>query len=227
MLASAIIPAAGSGRRFGEKKQFKELNGKPLIYYSLAPFFESNSIDDIIIAVQKYDIDEVASIVESIKIKKKFRIIEGGETRQDSIRNALIQINNRTQFVCVHDAARPFVTKSLIKKTVNALKYYDAAIVGHKSTDTLKEISDGMIKGTVDREKIWCVQTPQAFIKKAIIKAYELAEKQSYRSTDDSSILENAGYQVKIINDSSINFKITTKEDWMIAESLLNFKKNV
>ena len=94
MLASAIIPAAGSGRRFGEKKQFKELNGKPLIYYSLAPFFESNSIDDIIIAVQKYDIDEVASIVESIKIKKKFRIIEGGETRQDSIRNALIQINN-------------------------------------------------------------------------------------------------------------------------------------
>ena len=227
MLASAIIPAAGSGRRFGEKKQFKELNGKPLIYYSLAPFFESNSIDDIIIVVQKYDIDEVASIVESIKIKKKFRIIEGGETRQDSIRNALNQINNRTQFVCVHDAARPFVTKSLIEKTVNALKYCDAAIVGHKSTDTLKEISDGIIKGTVDREKIWCVQTPQAFIKKAIIKAYELAEKQSYRSTDDSSLLENAGYQVKIINDSSINFKITTKEDWMIAESLLNFKKNV
>ena len=99
--------------------------------------------------------------------------------------------------------------------------------MGHKSTDTLKEISDGMIKGTVDREKIWCVQTPQAFIKEAIIKAYELAEKQSYRSTDDSSLLENAGYQVKIINDSSINFKITTKEDWMIAESLLNFKKNV
>ena len=227
MLASAIIPAAGSGRRFGEKKQLKELNGKPLIYYSLAPFFESNAIDDIIIAVQKYDIDKVASIVESIKIKKKFRIIEGGETRQDSIRNALIQINNRTQFVCVHDAARPFVTKSLIEKIVNALKYCDAAIVGHKSTDTLKEISDGIIKGTVDREKIWCVQTPQAFIKEAIIKAYELAEKQSYRSTDDSSLLENAGYQVKIINDSSINFKITTKEDWMIAESLLNFKKNV
>ena len=88
--------------------------------------------------------------------------------------------------------------------------------MGHKSTDTLKEISDGIIKGTVDREKIWCVQTPQAFIKKAIIKAYELAEKQSYRSTDDSSLLENAGYQVKIINDSSINFKICSCMDYIL-----------
>ena len=227
MLASAIIPAAGSGKRFGEKKQFKEINGKPLIYYTLAPFFESTVIDDIVVPVQKNDMDEVASIIDSITMKKKVNIIEGGNTRQDSIHNALSQINNRTHFVCVHDAARPFITKGLIEKVIRSLKDYDAAIVGYKSTDTLKKVSNGEISSTIDRDKIWCVQTPQAFLKEAIINAYDLAKKQSFQGTDDSSLLERAGYRVKIINDSSTNFKITTNEDWIIAESLLSANSNV
>ena len=227
MLASAIIPAAGSGKRFGEKKQFKEINGKPLIYYTLAPFFESTVIDDIVVPVQKNDIDEVASIIDSITMKKKVKVIEGGKTRQDSIHNALGQINNRTRFVCVHDAARPFITKDLVEKVIRSLKDCDAAIVGSQSTDTLKKVSNGEISGTIDRDKIWCVQTPQVFLKEAIINAYDLAKKQSFQGTDDSSLLERAGYRVKIINDSSTNFKITTNEDWIIAESLLSANSNV
>ena len=155
MLASAIIPAAGSGKRFGEKKQFKEINGKPLIYYTLAPFFESTVIDDIVVPVQKNDIDEVASIIDSISMKKKVKVIEGGKTRQDSIHNALGQINNRTRFVCVHDAARPFITKDLVEKVIRSLKDCDAAIVGSQSTDTLKKVSNGEISSTIDRDKIW------------------------------------------------------------------------
>ena len=227
MLASAIIPAAGSGKRFGEKKQFKEINGKPLIYYTLAPFFESTVIDDIVVPVQKNDMDEVASIINSIAMKKKVKVIEGGKTRQDSIHNALVQINNRTQLVCVHDAARPFITKDLVEKVIRSLKDCDAAIVGSQSTDTLKKVSNGEISSTIDRDKIWCVQTPQAFLKEAIINAYDLAKKQSFQGTDDSSLLERAGYRVKIINDSSTNFKITTNEDWIIAESLLSANSNV
>ena len=227
MLASAIIPAAGSGKRFGEKKQFKEINGKPLIYYTLAPFFESTVIDDIVVPVQKNDMDEVASIIDSVAMKKKVKVIEGGKTRQDSIYNALGQINNRANFVCVHDAARPFVTKDLIEKVIRSLKDCDAAIVGSQSTDTLKKVSNGKISSTIDRDKIWCVQTPQAFLKEAIINAYDLAKKQSFQGTDDSSLLERAGYRVKIINDSSTNFKITTNEDWIIAESLLSANSNV
>ena len=227
MLVSAIIPAAGSGKRFGEKKQFKEINGKPLIYYTLAPFFESTVIDDIVVPVQKNDIDEVASIIDSITMKKKVKVIEGGKTRQDSIHNALGKINNRTRFVCVHDAARPFITKDLIEKVIRSLKDCDAAIVGSQSTDTLKKVSNGEISSTIDRDKIWCVQTPQVFLKEAIINAYDLAKKQSFQGTDDSSLLERAGYRVKIINDSSTNFKITTNEDWMIAESLLSANSNV
>ena len=227
MLASAIIPAAGSGKRFGEKKQLKELSGRPLIHYTLIPFLESSAINNIIIAAQKKDLDKIASIVDSIESEKKVSIIEGGDTRQNSIYNALAQINSNTEYVCIHDAARPFVTKHLIEKLIDTLKTCDAVIVGNKSTDTLKEYSDGNVLRTIDRKKIWNVQTPQAFIKEVIVNAYELAKKQNIVATDDSSLVEQAGYKVKIINDSSINFKITTQEDWIMAESLLRFKKNV
>ena len=107
------------------------------------------------------------------------------------------------------------------------MKSCKAVTVGHKSTDTLKEYSDGVVTRTLDRKKIWQVQTPQAFTKEVIMNAYELAEKQNILATDDSSLVEEAGYQVNIINDSSINFKITTKEDWIMAEAILRFKKNV
>ena len=227
MLASAIIPAAGSGKRFGEKKQLKELSGRPLIHYTLTPFLESSVIGDIIIAAQKKDFDKLADVVDSIATEKKISIIEGGDTRQGSISNALAQINSNTDYVCVHDAARPFVSRELIEKLINALKTCDAVTVGRKSTDTLKECTDGKVSRTIDRKKIWQVQTPQAFTKEVIMNAYEFAEKQNILATDDSSLVEEAGYQVNIINDSSINLKITTKEDWMMAEALLRFKKNV
>ena len=227
MLASAIIPAAGSGKRFGEKKQLKELRGRPLIRYTLTPFLESSAIAEIVIAAQKKDFDKLASVVDSIATKKKISIIEGGDTRQGSISKALAQINSNTEYVCVHDAARPFVSRELIEKLINALKTCDAVTVGRKSTDTLKECTNGIVRRTIDRKKIWQVQTPQAFTKEVIMNAYELAEKQNILATDDSSLVEEAGYQVNIINDSSINFKITTKEDWIMAEAILRFKKNV
>ena len=227
MLASAIIPAARSGKRFGEKKQLKELSGRPLIRYTLTPFVESSAIADIIIAAQKKDFDKLAYVVDSIAAGKKISIIEGGDTRQGSISNALAQINSNTDYVCVHDAARPFVSRELIEKLINALKTCDAVTVGRKSTDTLKECTNGIVSRTIDRKKIWQVQTPQAFTKEVIMNAYELAEKQNILATDDSSLVEEAGYQVNIINDSSINFKITTKEDWIMAEAILRFKKNV
>ena len=114
-----------------------------------------------------------------------------------------------------------------IRDRINALKTCDAVTVGRESTDTLKEFSDGVVSRTIDRKKIWQVQTPQAFAKEVIVNAYKLAKKQNILATDDSSLAEKAGYQVKKINDSSINFKITTQEDWIMAEAILRFKKNV
>lgn len=227
MLASAIIPAAGSGKRFGEKKQFKELNGRPLILHTLVPFIESVAIKDIVIATQIKDVEDLSIIVGSIETDKKISVVEGGSTRQRSIQQALNYINANTKYVCVHDAARPFVSINLIDKLIDALKNYDAVIVGHQSTDTLKLVTDEIIQSTIDREKLWHVQTPQAFLREVIINAYELGEKEGLIATDDSSLVERAGYHVKIIKGSSSNFKITTKEDWIMAEALLSFEKNV
>tara|TARA_B100000575_G_C22926791_1_gene537314 strand:- start:36 stop:719 length:684 start_codon:yes stop_codon:yes gene_type:complete len=227
MFASAIIPAAGYGIRFGEKKQFKELNGKPLILHTLSPFFKSTTISDIVIATQTKDIDTISDIVKLIKTEKRVRIVEGGNNRQSSIQQALNYISPNTKYVCVHDAVRPFVSIHLIDKMIDALKSCDAIIVGHQSTDTLKEVREGIIQSTINREKIWNVQTPQAFSREVIMKAYELAEKENLLATDDASLVERAGYQVKIIRGSSNNFKITTMEDWIMAEALLSFNKNV
>ena len=105
---------------------------------------------------------------------------------------------------------------------ISSLNDYDAVIVGSKATDTLKEVSNNKISNTLNREKIWSVQTPQAFSKDALLHAYSKAEKENLFATDDSALLEKAGYEVKIINDTSINFKITTREDWIVAEALFN-----
>ena len=225
MITSANIPAAGSGLRFGEKKQLKEINGIPLIHYTLLPFISSIMIDEIIIAVSKDDINIINSVVKTINSTKPMIIVEGSSTRQGSIKNALKEINDQSKCICIHDAVRPFIQKELIEKTISSLKDCDAVIVGNKSTDTLKEVSNNVITNTIDREKIWQVQTPQVFLKNALLSAYSYADKENIIGTDDSILLEKAGYEVKIINDRSINFKITTKEDWIVAEALFNHMK--
>jgi len=225
MITSAIIPAAGSGLRFGEKKQLKEINGMPLIHYTLLPFISSTMIDEIIIAVSKDDINIINSVVKTINSTKPMIIVEGSSTRQGSIKNALKEINDQSKCICIHDAVRPFIQKELIEKTISSLKDCDAVIVGNKSTDTLKEVSNNVITNTIDREKIWQVQTPQVFLKNALLSAYSYADKENIIGTDDAILLEKAGYEVKIINDRSINFKITTKEDWIVAEALFNHMK--
>ena len=222
MITSAIIPAAGSGLRFGEKKQFKNINGNPLICHTLVPFISSRMIDEVIVAAPNDDINEINSAIKTIQTSKPLLVVEGSLTRQASIRNALNAINKKSQRVCIHDAARPFIKKELIEKTISSLNDYDAVIVGSKATDTLKEVSNNKISNTLNREKIWCVQTPQAFSKDALLHAYSKAEKENLFATDDSALLEKAGYEVKIINDTSINFKITTREDWIVAEALFN-----
>ena len=225
MITSAIIPAAGSGLRFGEKKQLKEINGMPLIHYTLLPFISSKMIDEIIIAVSKDDINIINLVVKTINSTKPMIIVEGSSTRQGSIKNALKEINDQSKCICIHDAVRPFIQKELIEKTISSLKDCDAVIVGNKSTDTLKEVSNNVITNTIDREKIWQVQTPQVFLKNALLSAYSYADKENIIGTDDAILLEKAGYEVKIINDRSINFKITTKEDWIVAEALFNHMK--
>ena len=127
--------------------------------------------------------------------------------------------------ICIHDAVRPFVTKKLISRLIKSLQDNDSIIVGKKSTDTLKHVVNSLVEKTLNREEVWSVQTPQVFHKEVLLDAYEKASNENLIGTDDAALLEKTGYKVKIIEDNSINFKITAKEDWTIAQALFS-KRN-
>jgi len=222
MKVTAIIPAAGSGKRINAKKQFLELLGKPIIAITVSVFEECQNIDDIIVVVGKDDIDLTGKILKAFKKVK--HIIEGGDERQDSVYNGISAIKPESDddIVVIHDGVRPLVTKELLAKAVTEVKVSKAAVVGVPAKDTIKTISnENIILETLDRKSIWQIQTPQAFKYTVIKEAYERAKKVGYSATDDSKLVERLGIPVKMIMGSYQNIKITTEEDLPIAEAII------
>tara|TARA_Y100001970_G_scaffold157843_1_gene193053 strand:+ start:77 stop:760 length:684 start_codon:yes stop_codon:yes gene_type:complete len=221
---SAIIPAAGAGSRFGGKKQFKNLNGKPLWAHTLKPFIESSLIDEIIFIVEEGSID----IVKETKYyklflkKKEITITKGGPNRMDSVLNGIQESKKINDIVCIHDVARPFIKKSLINKTIEACKNFDGAILAIPTVDTVKNVENEIIKQTLDRSQIWMAQTPQTFHKECLLKAY--SENLNVDVTDESTLMELSGFSIKIIYGDDNNFKITNKIDWKLAEIMTKGK---
>jgi len=227
MKVTAVIPAAGSGKRMNSKKQFLELNGKPVLAITVSVFDECQSIDDIIVVVAKEDIELTK---ELLKDRKKVKsIVAGGAERQDSVYNGIEAITPESEedIVVIHDAARPLVTKEIISSTVTEARVSKAVVVGIPSKDTVKTVSpENIIMETLDRASIWLVQTPQAFRYSVIKQAYERAQRVKYKATDDSKLVERLGISVKMIMGSYENLKITTKEDLAIAGSILKGRGN-
>lgn len=223
---TAIIPAAGFGNRLSGKvkKQFKPLSGKPLLYYSVNTFQYSHCIDEIVLVVPKEDIEFTRNnIVKKYSFNKVKKLIKGGEERYISVQNGFKAISGDTKIVVIHDAARPFVSSSTIEYVVNNAQEYGSAITSLLVKDTLKEVypNDNKIKKTVSRENIWRSQTPQAFKYEILKEAYEKSEIEELEITDESQLVEHAGYDVKIIKGSELNIKITTSEDLELAESII------
>ena len=222
---SAIIPAAGVGSRFGEKKQFKILNGKPLWAHTFKPFISSSSIDEIIFVVEESlisTIEESDCFKQFVK-KKEIKIAKGGARRMDSVLNG-IQVSKKTNnIVCIHDVARPFLEKSFINKTIEACRDFDGAILAIQSVDTVKSAKNEIIKNTLDRAKIWMAQTPQTFHKDKLLKAY--SENIYVNATDESNLMELSGFSIKVINGDDRNYKITKKTDWGLAEIIARENK--
>ena len=138
MKVSAIIPAAGSGERFGEEKQFKLLSGRPLFFHALKLFLQSDYIDEIIVAVPSANVDSTHRDVLSMSAGKPVKVVSGGTRRQDSVKNGIDVSDSDSTLVCIHDAARPFVTEDLIQRSISACEFADGAIVGIPSKDTIK-----------------------------------------------------------------------------------------
>ena len=218
MKVSAIIPAAGSGERFGEEKQFKLFSGRPLLFHTLKLFLQSDYIDEIIVAVPSANVDSTHRDVLSMSAGKPVKVVAGGTRRQDSVKNGIDVSDSHSTLVCIHDAARPFVTEDLIQRSISACEFADGAVVGIPSKDTVKFSENGLVKETLDREKIWLAQTPQCFHKNKLLQALYNAEKENLIGTDESALMEAMGFSIKLVDGESNNFKITTKDDWIRAE---------
>ena len=222
MKVSVIIPCAGSGNRFGELKQFKILNGEPLLFFALKPFLDLKEVLEIIIAVPKNKVDFVKNYnKKEIHSKKKIKVIEGGTDRHKSILNCIKILDEKTKLICIHDAARPFITKKLIQKCLEKCKKYDGAILAIKSSDTVKYSDDKIIKKTINREKIWLAQTPQVFHKNKLIKAIKKSFEANEKVTDESILMEKMGYSIRLVDGHKNNLKITFNNDWKFAEFLV------
>jgi len=223
-MVTAIVPAAGKGARFDSKKKklFVLLEKKPLLFYSLATLSNSSFIDDVILVVERNNVTAAERLIKECRISKVKAIIPGGRTRQDSVVLGLKKIDPLCDFVFIHDGARPFLTEELIKKVVLALKKYYAIVVGLPIADTIKKVTPSLfVKSTAKREFFWTVQTPQAFKASIIQRAYQKAKKDHFLATDSASLVERIGVPVRIIRGEPYNIKITTKDDFLLAQAIL------
>ena len=221
MGVAAIIPAAGSGNRFGEEKQFKLLKGRPLLHYAIDPFTKLSFIKEIIVVVSVDKVRSVSTNLISSFGKGLITVVSGGLRRQDSVEEGVKAAGKSIKTICIHDAARPFITESLIKATIDKCKIADGAIVAIQPVDTVKKSLYGEIKSTINRENIWLAQTPQAFNKKKLLIAYEYAKDNKLEVTDESQLMEEAGFLVLPVLGRSSNFKVTSRADWARAEGLV------
>ena len=213
--------AAGSGSRFGEKKQFKLLKGIALYFYSLNKFLLCKDINEIILVVPESRLNSIKKEVANIKKTKKILVVSGGYRRQDSVKNGLLFVSSKSQLVCIHDGARPFVSERLIKESIIACSKNDGAIAANPNFDTLKTCESGYVKKTIDRNKVWMAQTPQVFWKTKLFRAIANSEKKNMEVTDESSMMEALGYKVSVVRSDYNNFKITSREDWERATNII------
>jgi len=225
MKVVALIPAAGRGSRMGarEKKPYLSLSGKPILAYTLSECEKCSLIDEIILVVSESEIEySRISIVEAFKFKKVSKIIAGGLKRQDSVWEGLKALKNDYELVMVHDGVRPFVSQKILEKSIYETLHYKATVVAVPVKDTIKIVSkQGEVLETIDRSRVWMIQTPQTFKHDILKKAYEKAIKDGFYGTDDASLVEKLGIKVKIIPGFYENIKITTPEDLALGEVIL------
>ena len=220
---SAIVVAAGQSSRMGAEvsKQFIEILGKPVLAYSLEALQNSPSVDEIVIVTREVDILLVSDIIREYAIRKATNVLVGGDTRQQSVQNGLNEITD-AEIILIQDGARPCVLPEHIERTILAAQACGAAALGCPVTDTLKTVnSEDVIIGTVDRNGVWQIQTPQAFKNDIIRRAYKNASENGINATDDCALVEKLGVLVSVVSGTSSNIKITTQDDIYIARGII------
>jgi 2-C-methyl-D-erythritol 4-phosphate cytidylyltransferase len=222
--SSAMIAAAGSSRRMeGRDKLWTPLAGRITLARTIDVFEASPIIDSIVLVLNAERLDDATKLCQQEGWSKITGIVEGGSRRQDSVRSGLDALANlapTTEWVMIHDGARPFVTPDILEAGLKAAQECLAAIAAVPVKDTIKQVQQGLISSTLDRSQLWIIQTPQVFSFPLIHHAYNTHLHQQ-EFTDDASLLEQLGEPVTIFNGSYRNIKITTQEDLLIAEALI------
>jgi 2-C-methyl-D-erythritol 4-phosphate cytidylyltransferase len=223
-IVSAIIVAAGSGKRMGSrtKKQFLLLDGKEVLAHTVDQFEHHAKIQEIVLVTGADNLEDVKAMVKTYGWKKVTSIIAGGKERQDSVKCGLKALSEKTDIVLIHDGVRPFVKQDMIERSIDGAQKYGGCVLGVAAKDTIKICAEnGMVLETPRRSTLWHIQTPQAFRKELIVGAYDKAKSEGFLGTDDASVAEFAGVKIKVIPGNYQNIKITTKEDLWVATCFL------
>jgi 2-C-methyl-D-erythritol 4-phosphate cytidylyltransferase len=227
---AAIVPAAGLGTRMGAEtpKQFLELDGMPLILFTLRRLAASAAITEFFISTRAEDIVSLQDTVAKAGLGRPARVVHGGDTRQQSVANALAQVDPTTEIVLVHDAVRPFVTLEQIERVIVEARTRGAAILGIPAIDTVKEVKRAslpqdvaLITSTIPRERIVLAQTPQAFQYALIRDAFRSGQKDGVTASDEAGLVERLGHDVYVVQGSDRNLKITRPADMELARFYL------
>ena len=236
MKVAVILPAAGLGTRMGRasaektgtsRKQFMLLDGSPILLHTVRKFAVSTRVDEIVVAVRAEDLDWATDLLRREVRGKPVRVVEGGNSRQQSVENALHTLDPDTTLVAVHDAVRPFIDLETIDKVIDEAAETGAAIVGIVPVDTVKQVTRAQtnkakIRATLPREKLVLAQTPQVFRYDLLMRAFAAAQNDGFTGTDESSLVERLDQvEVSVVLGSDRNIKITKPSDMDLARLFL------
>ena len=231
MEISVILPAAGLGTRMGRsvpekagtsRKQFMLLEGSPILLHTIRKFVSSPAVGEIVVALRAEDLEWVRDLLERESFGKPVRLVEGGDSRQESVENALATLGPGTELVAVHDAVRPFIEHSVLEKVFAEAEENGAAIVGIVPVDTVKQIHRNKIRQTIPRERLILAQTPQVFRFDLLKQAFAKAREDGFAGTDESSLVERLEQvEVSVVPGSDRNIKITKPSDMDLARLFL------
>ena len=231
MKVSVIIPAAGLGTRMGRsaperegisRKQFMLLNGSPILVHTIRKFVSAPSVTEIVVALRGEDVVWAEELFRSQGFVKTVRTVEGGESRQQSVENALATIGQDTELVAVHDAVRPFIEREAIEQVIAEAQNTGAAIVGIVPVDTVKQVHRNKVRATLPRERLILTQTPQVFRHNLLSQAFAKAREDLFIGTDESSLVERLEQvEVSVVLGTDRNIKITKPSDMDLARLYL------
>jgi 2-C-methyl-D-erythritol 4-phosphate cytidylyltransferase len=237
MKVAVILPAAGLGTRMGRtsaetagtsRKQFMLLEGSPILLHTVRKFAASDRVREIVVALRREDLGWVGDLLHEQIRNKTVRVVEGGNSRQESVERGLAAVAADTELVAVHDAVRPFIDLEIIEKAIDEAAEYGAAIVGVVPVDTVKQVtgaqaSGAKVRSTISRERLVLAQTPQVFRYDLLKQAFEAARRDNFVGTDESSLVERLEQvDVRVVMGSDRNIKITKPTDMELARLFLS-----